>query len=63
MDDFKLIGCFEGFIFYIWGIEIVVGVGFLVLFSGNMMCMLGLFVLFVVLNIDIDDEGVIFGLF
>lgn len=62
-DDPKLTGRPEGFTLHIRGIEIAAGAGFLVPLSGNMMRMPGLPAAPAALNIDIDDEGVISGLF
>ena len=62
-DDPKKIGRPEGFTLRIRGIEIAAGAGFLVPLSGNMMRMPGLPSAPSALNIDIDDEGVISGLF
>jgi formate--tetrahydrofolate ligase len=62
-DDPKQIGRPEGFTIHIRGIEIASGAGFLVPLSGNMMRMPGLPAAPAALNIDIDEEGVISGLF
>lgn len=62
-DDPKLTGRPEGFTLHIRGIEIAAGAGFLVPLSGNMMRMPGLPAAPAALDIDIDDEGVISGLF
>lgn len=62
-DDPKQIGRPEGFTIHIRGIEIAAGAGFLVPLSGNMMRMPGLPAAPAALNIDIDEEGVISGLF
>lgn len=62
-DDPKLTGRPEGFTLHIRGIEIAAGAGFLIPLSGNMMRMPGLPAAPAALNIDIDDEGVISGLF
>lgn len=62
-DDPKLTGRPKGFTLHIRGIEIAAGAGFLVPLSRNMMRMPGLPAAPAALNIDIDDEGVISGLF
>jgi formate--tetrahydrofolate ligase len=62
-DDPKLTGRPKGFTLHIRGIEIAAGAGFLVPLSGNMLRMPGLPAAPAALNIDIDDEGVISGLF
>jgi formate--tetrahydrofolate ligase len=62
-DDPKQIGRPEGFTLHIRGVEIAAGAGFLVPLSGNMMRMPGLPASPAALKIDIDDEGVISGLF
>lgn len=62
-DDPKQTGRPEGFTIQIRGIEIAAGAGFLVPLSGSMMRMPGLPASPAALNIDIDDEGRISGLF
>ncbi len=62
-DDPKRIGRPEGFDLHIRNIEIAAGAGFLIPISGNMMRMPGLPGQPAALNIDIDENGEISGLF
>lgn len=62
-DDPKLIGRPEGFDIHIRNIEIAAGAGFLIPISGNMMRMPGLPSQPAALDIDIDENGEISGLF
>lgn len=58
-----MLGVFEDFIIIIWEIILKVGVGFLVVLIGDVMMMFGLFKKFVVLNMDVINDGEVFGLF
>jgi len=62
-DNPKLIGRPTGFTLSIRDIEIAAGAGFLIPIAGEIMRMPGLPALPAALNIDIDDQGNISGLF
>jgi formate--tetrahydrofolate ligase len=62
-DNPKLLGRPSGFMLSIRDIEIAAGAGFLVPIAGEIMRMPGLPLLPAALNIDIDEEGNISGLF
>ncbi len=62
-DDAKLLGCPEGFTITVRGITVSAGAGFIVALCGNMMKMPGLPKVPAAEKIDVDDNGVIHGLF
>lgn len=61
--DPKLIGAPRGFAFPIRDVQLYAGAGFIVALAGDIMTMPGLPKLPAALNIDVDDDGVISGLF
>jgi formate--tetrahydrofolate ligase len=62
-DDPKVLGRPEGFVFNIRELRLSNGAGFIVAIAGDMMTMPGLPKVPAAENIDVDDEGVIKGLF
>lgn len=62
-DDPKALGRPEGFRLHIRDVQAAAGAGFVVAFAGDIMTMPGLPATPAALNIDIDDNGVISGLF
>ncbi|MDO5640389.1 MAG: formate--tetrahydrofolate ligase [Neisseria sp.] len=62
-DDAKLLGCPTGFTITVRGITVSAGAGFIVALCGNMMKMPGLPKVPAAEKIDVDEEGVIHGLF
>ena len=61
--DPKLLGAPKGFIFPVRDVQLYAGAGFVVALAGDIMTMPGLPKLPAALNIDVDDDGVITGLF
>jgi formate--tetrahydrofolate ligase len=61
--DAKLFGAPHGYTFPVRDVQLYAGAGFVVAFAGNIMVMPGLPKLPAALNIDIDDDGKISGLF
>lgn len=62
-DNAKLLGCPEGFRITVRGITVSAGAGFIVALCGNMMKMPGLPKVPAAEKIDVDEHGVIHGLF
>ncbi len=62
-DDAKLLGKPEGFTIHVRGITVSAGAGFIVALCGNMMKMPGLPKVPAAEKIDVDENGVIHGLF
>lgn len=62
-DDPKALGRPEGFRLHIRDVQAAAGAGFVVAYAGDIMTMPGLPATPAALNIDIDDNGVISGLF
>jgi formate--tetrahydrofolate ligase len=62
-DDPKLLGRPEGFVFNIRELRLSNGAGFIVAIAGDMMTMPGLPKVPAAEKIDVDDDGVIKGLF
>ncbi|HEZ3638472.1 TPA: formate--tetrahydrofolate ligase [Neisseria meningitidis] len=62
-DNAKLLGCPEGFRITVRGITVSSGAGFIVALCGNMMKMPGLPKVPAAEKIDVDEHGVIHGLF
>ncbi|HIE2058247.1 TPA: formate--tetrahydrofolate ligase [Neisseria meningitidis] len=62
-DNAKLLGCPEGFRIAVRGITVSAGAGFIVALCGNMMKMPGLPKVPAAEKIDVDEHGVIHGLF
>ena len=62
-DDAKLLGCPTGFKLHVRGITVSAGAGFIVALCGNMMKMPGLPKAPAAEQIDVDEHGVIHGLF
>ena len=61
--DPKLIGAPKGFVFPVRDVQLYSGAGFVVALAGDIMTMPGLPKAPAALNIDVDDDGVISGLF
>ena len=61
--DPKLIGAPSGFIFPVRDVQLYAGAGFVVALAGDIMTMPGLPKAPAALNIDVDDNGIISGLF
>jgi formate--tetrahydrofolate ligase len=61
--DPKLIGAPKGYVFPVRDVQLYAGAGFVVAFAGDIMVMPGLPKLPAALNIDVDDDGKISGLF
>lgn len=61
--DPKLIGAPSGYVFPIRDVQLYAGAGFVVALAGDIMTMPGLPKVPAALNIDVDDDGVISGLF
>ena len=61
--DPKLIGAPSGFIFPVRDVQLYAGAGFVVALAGDIMTMPGLPKAPAALNIDVDDNGIITGLF
>lgn len=61
--DPKLIGAPSGYAFPVRDVQLYSGAGFVVVLAGDIMTMPGLPKLPAALNIDVDDDGVISGLF
>lgn len=61
--DKKLIGAPEGYVFPVRDVQLYAGAGFIVALAGDIMTMPGLPKSPAALNIDVDDDGVISGLF
>jgi len=62
-DDPKLIGKPEGFVVTVGSIKVSAGAGFLVALTGDIMTMPGLPKVPSAEHIDVDENGVISGLF
>ncbi len=61
--DPKLFGAPKGYVFPVRDVQLYAGAGFVVVFAGEIMSMPGLPKAPAALNIDVDDDGVISGLF
>lgn len=61
--DPKLIGAPSGYVFPVRDVQLYAGAGFVVALAGDIMTMPGLPKAPAALNIDVDDDGVISGLF
>lgn len=61
--DKNLLGAPEGYVFPVRDVQLYSGAGFVVVFAGDIMDMPGLPKAPAALNIDVDDDGVITGLF
>lgn len=61
--DPKLIGAPRGYVFPVRDVQLYAGAGFVVALAGDIMTMPGLPKAPAALNIDVDDDGVISGLF
>ncbi len=61
--DPKLIGAPSGYVFPVRDVQLYAGAGFVVALAGDIMTMPGLPKVPAALNIDVDDDGVISGLF
>lgn len=61
--DPKLIGAPEGYVFPVKDVQLYAGAGFVVVFAGDIMTMPGLPKMPSALNIDVDDDGIVSGLF
>ena len=61
--DPKLIGAPGGYVFPVRDVQLYAGAGFVVVLAGDIMTMPGLPKAPAALNIDVDDDGVISGLF
>ena len=61
--DPKLIGAPSGFTFPVRDVQLYAGAGFVVALAGDIMTMPGLPKAPAALNIDVDDNGIISGLF
>lgn len=61
--DLKLIGAPSGYVFPVRDVQLYAGAGFVVALAGDIMTMPGLPKAPAALNIDVDDDGVISGLF
>ena len=62
-DDPKLLSAPEGFTVHVRGVKLSAGAGFVVVLTGKIMTMPGLPPIPAAENIDVDDDGVITGLF
>ncbi len=62
-DNAKLLGAPEGFTVTVRSLRICAGAGFIVALTGEIMTMPGLPKVPAAENIDVDEEGVISGLF
>lgn len=62
-DNPKVTGCPKGFTITVTGAKVSAGAGFVVVYTGDVMTMPGLPKEPAALSIDIDDDGVISGLF
>ncbi len=62
-DDPKLLSAPEGFTVHVRGVKLSAGAGFVVVLTGKIMTMPGLPPVPAAENIDVDDDGVITGLF
>ena len=62
-DDPKISGCPTQFTITVTGVKVSAGAGFVVIYIGDVMTMPGLPKEPAALKIDIDDDGVISGLF
>lgn len=61
--DPKLVGAPEGYVFPVKDVQLYAGAGFVVVFAGDIMTMPGLPKMPSALNIDVDDGGIVSGLF
>ena len=61
--DPKLVGDPRGYVFPVRDVQLYSGAGFVVALAGDIMTMPGLPKLPAALNIDVDEDGVISGLF
>lgn len=61
--DPKFIGAPEGYVFPVKDVQLYAGAGFVVVFAGDIMTMPGLPKMPSALNIDVDDDGIVSGLF
>ena len=61
--DPKLIGAPKGFVFPVRDVQLYAGAGFVVALAGDIMTMPGLPKHPAAMDIDVDDDGVISGLF
>lgn len=61
--DPKLVGAPEGYVFPVKDVQLYAGAGFVVVFAGDIMTMPGLPKIPSALNIDVDDDGIVSGLF
>ena len=61
--DPKLVGEPEGYVFPVKDVQLYAGAGFVVVFAGDIMTMPGLPKMPSALNIDVDDDGIVSGLF
>lgn len=61
--DSKLVGAPEGYVFPVKDVQLYAGAGFVVVFAGDIMTMPGLPKMPSALNIDVDDDGIVSGLF
>ena len=62
-DDAALLGAPEGFTVTVRSVKIAAGAGFVVVLTGNILTMPGLPKVPAAERIDVDEDGVIFGLF
>ena len=63
LDDPKLLGAPDDFVLNVRDLKISAGAGFIVAYTGDIMTMPGLPKVPSAENIDIDDKGMITGLF
>ena len=61
--DPKLIGAPKDYLFPVRDVQLYAGAGFVVVLAGDIMTMPGLPKMPAALNIDVDDDGIISGLF
>lgn len=61
--DPKLVGAPAGYVFPVKDVQLYAGAGFVVVFAGDIMTMPGLPKMPSALNIDVDDDGIVSGLF
>lgn len=61
--DPKLVGAPKGYVFPVKDVQLYAGAGFVVVFAGDIMTMPGLPKMPSALNIDVDDDGIVSGLF
>ena len=61
--DPKLIGAPKDYLFPVRDVQLYSGAGFVVVLAGDIMTMPGLPKMPAALNIDVDDDGIISGLF